>query len=183
MARLYTRSGDGGRTRLADGSAVPKDDVRVEACGTLDELNAHIGVARSLLEHSDMDRFLAGVQSTIMELTAGIANPVDAGAGLAEGKIRALEEETDKADGCCPPLRSFVLPAGSSAACALQVARAVCRRAERAIVRLGTEGELPKNTLPFINRLSDLLFAYARWANVRAGAAEELWETPGKAAH
>ena len=183
MARLYTRSGDRGRTRLADGSSVPKDHVRVEACGALDELNAQIGVARSLLEHNDMGRFLAGVQSTIIELTSGIANPVDSGAGLTEGKIRELEEETDRADGCCPPLRSFVLPAGSPAACALQVARAVCRRAERAIVRLGTEAGLPKNALPFVNRLSDLLFAYARWANVRAGAVEELPQIPGKAAH
>lgn len=176
MARLYTRSGDAGTSRLPDGTAVAKSHWRLEVCGELDELSAQIGTARASAPDAQMNGFLATVQGLLLRISAQFADPLRLESGVSEADLRGVEAEIDRADGLCPRLRSFLLPAGCPSACAMHVARTVCRRVERVIVAGADDHGLPRNALPFVNRLSDLLFAYARLCNVLEGAREEEWQ-------
>jgi cob(I)alamin adenosyltransferase len=185
LNRIYTRTGDAGRTRLATGAPVAKFDPRVSAYGEVDETNACIGLAR-LHTGSDplLDAMMARIQNDLFDLGADLATPDQAEkAGPAlrilDGQVERLEREIDQLNAQLTPLTSFVLPGGSPAAAALHLARAVCRRAERAAVRLAAiEGEsVGQPALKYLNRLSDLLFVAARWANAR-GADDVQW-TPG----
>ena len=185
LNRIYTRTGDGGATRLATGEEVSKTDARVEAYGDVDETNATLGLARL---HADgaLDGLLERIQNDLFDLGADLATPERPGKPLAfealritQGQVDRLEREIDAMNDELSPLTSFVLPAGSPAATHLHLARTVCRRAERRAVALSAfPGEaVSPAALKYLNRLSDLLFVAARWANDR-GAADVLWR-PG----
>ncbi|HXQ12533.1 MAG TPA: cob(I)yrinic acid a,c-diamide adenosyltransferase [Caulobacteraceae bacterium] len=182
LNRIYTRTGDGGKTRLATGEPVPKTHPRVEAYGGVDELNALIGVARThLSDAGEMDAMLARVQNDLFDLGADLATPERPREDLRilESQVGRLEAEIDALNAQLAPLTSFVLPGGSPAAAALHVARTVCRRAERVTIGLAeAEGEsVSAPALKYLNRLSDLLFVAARFANDR-GEQDVLWR-PG----
>lgn len=173
MARLYTRSGDRGETGLADRTRVRKDDARIRALGSLDECNAQLGLLLAQLTpgQADLCRLLAPVQHHLFELGAGVAG---AEMSLAADDVAALESAIDDLCARLPPLRRFVLPGGDPLAAQAQVARAVCRRAERDLVAAAA-AETPDLGVRYLNRLSDLLFAVARTLAVRAGG-EVFWE-------
>jgi cob(I)alamin adenosyltransferase len=182
LNRIYTRSGDAGRTRLATGETVSKADLRVEAYGAVDETNACIGLAR-LHAEPGLDATLGRIQNELFDLGADLATPAkpDEAEGQAlrvsEAQVTRLEQEIDAMNGALPPLTSFILPAGTPAAAMLHLARTVCRRAERCAVRLSEAGEpVSAPALKYLNRLSDLLFVAARFANDR-GAAEVFWRS------
>jgi cob(I)alamin adenosyltransferase len=186
LNRIYTRTGDGGSTRLATGAPVSKASLRVEAYGGVDETNATIGVAR---QHTGadavLDAMLERIQNDLFDLGADLATPEQHGKPeweplrILDGQVERLEQEIDLLNGEMTPLTSFVLPAGAPAAAALHVARTVCRRAERTCVALSEmEGEIVgKPAIKYLNRLSDLLFVAARWSNDK-GKADVLWK-PG----
>ena len=182
LNRIYTRTGDAGSTRLATGQAVSKSDLRVEAYGAVDETNACVGLARThLSEDPVFDALLARIQNELFDLGADLATPPkpDEGPGSAlrivDSQVARLESEIDTLNADLPELKSFILPAGAPAAAALHLARTVCRRAEREAVRLVEAGEpVSGPAMRYLNRLSDLLFVAARWANGR-GADEVFW--------
>jgi cob(I)alamin adenosyltransferase len=182
LNRIYTRTGDAGLTRLASGQPVSKADGRVEAYGAVDETNACLGLCRlHTAGDAILDPILARAQNDLFDLGADLATPGDAPSSLRilESQVTRLEREIDQLNGELAPLTSFVLPGGSPAAAALHLARTVCRRAEREVVRLAAvEGErVEAPALKYLNRLSDLLFVASRWANGK-GAGDVLW-TPG----
>jgi cob(I)alamin adenosyltransferase len=182
LNRIYTRTGDGGRTRLVTGAPVSKADPRVEAYGGVDETNACVGLVR-LHTAGDpvLDPMLARIQNDLFDLGADLATPGDSPGALRviEAQVDRLEAEIDQLNAELAPLTSFVLPGGSAAAAALHLARTVCRRAERAMVLLAANPDeiVGPPALKYINRLSDLLFVACRWANGK-GAGDVLW-TPG----
>jgi cob(I)alamin adenosyltransferase len=180
--KIYTKTGDAGSTGLFGGGRVPKDDPRVDAYGDVDELNAVIGAARAAEPMPRIDEILVSVQRDLFAIGALLATPDRAKmaqhlekARIDDTRIGDLERAIDDADSELEPLRSFILPGGSPKAAALHVARTVCRRAERHVVRLQHEVELPPLAVIYLNRLSDLLFTLARLANRRAGAGEVTW--------
>lgn len=186
LNRIYTRTGDGGSTRLASGEPVSKADLRVEAYGGVDETNAVIGLARlHTAGDSLLDAVLARVQNDLFDLGADLATP-DRGKSLDWEPLRILQSQVDRLEGeidqinaRLSPLTSFVLPGGTPAAAFLHQARTVCRRAERVCVALAAQAGEPVGgpALKYLNRLSDLLFVAARRAN-DDGAGDVLW-TPG----
>jgi cob(I)alamin adenosyltransferase len=186
LNRIYTRTGDDGSTRLATGQKVSKAALRVEAYGAVDETNACLGLARlHTAADATLDPMLARVQNELFDLGADLATPArsdDAEAfvlRILDSQVKRLEDEIDELNGALPPLASFVLPGGAPAAAALHLARTVCRRAEREAVRLAEAGEpVSGPALRYLNRLSDLLFVAARFANDR-GAAEVFWTSGG----
>ncbi len=180
--RIYTKTGDDGSTGLFGGGRVPKDHARVEAYGDIDELNAVIGQARSIDPMPRIDEILAPVQRDLFSIGALLATPHPEKmreqlekARLTDARIRQLEQAIDDAETELEPLRAFILPGGTPKASALHVARTVCRRAERAIIRMQASDEVPQIVVVYVNRLSDLLFVLARVANRRAGAGEVTW--------
>lgn len=186
LNRIYTRTGDGGSTRLATGAPVSKASLRVEAYGGVDETNAAVGMARQhTAPDATLDAILERIQNDLFDLGADLATPEQHGKPeweplrILDSQVERLEQEIDLLNGEMEALTSFVLPAGSAAAAALHVARTVCRRAERTCVALsGMEGEVVgKPAIKYLNRLSDLLFVAARWSNDK-GRADILWK-PG----
>lgn len=182
LNRIYTRAGDAGQTRLATGQRVSKAGLRVEAYGAVDETNACLGLAR-LHTAGDFDAMLARLQNELFDLGADLSTPPkpDEAEGsvlrMSDAQVTRLEGEIDQLNGSLPDLTSFILPGGTPAAAALHLARTVCRRAERAAVRLMEAGEpVSGPALRYLNRLSDLLFAAARFAN-DGGAAEVFWKS------
>jgi cob(I)alamin adenosyltransferase len=180
--KIYTRTGDEGETGLFGGGRVPKDHPRVAAYGDVDELNSAIGVARATPPLEDFDPLLESVQRDLFSIGGYLATPDPAKvakalekAELAEGRVAEFERVMDAADDELPPLRAFVLPAGTPKAATLHLARTVCRRAERSVVHLAHESEVPGLFLVYLNRLSDLLFTLARLANHRAGRSDVTW--------
>lgn len=178
--KLYTGVGDRGSTALFDGATVPKDDPRVAVYGDVDELNAAVGLARAAGLPADLDEMAAAVQRDLFAIGARLADPRSrisdrvTKARIGREDVERLERWIDGVDGALPPLRSFILPGGGPPGAALHQARAVCRRAERAIVGLDVDAVEPE-LLRYVNRLSDLLFALARAVNHRSGAAEVEW--------
>ena len=180
--KIYTRTGDAGDTGLFGGGRVPKDDDRVEAYGDVDELNAAIGLARALESMPRVDEVLVAVQRDLFGLGALLATPdLDrmrqqlAKARVDEGRITELERAIDDGERELEPLRAFIVPGGTPKAAALHVARTVCRRAERRVVHLARDVEIPPLVVIYLNRLSDLLFVLARVASRRGGAGEVTW--------
>lgn len=180
--KIYTRTGDDGRTGLFGGGRVSKDDSRVEAYGDVDELNAFIGAARSAEIMPRIDEILAGVQRDLFAIGALLATPHPEKhkeqlekARISDGRIAQIEQAIDDGEGELDVLKAFVLPGGTTKASALHVARTVCRRAERAVIRLQHASQVPQVVIVYLNRLSDLLFVLARVANRRAGAGEVTW--------
>jgi cob(I)alamin adenosyltransferase len=180
LTRIYTRGGDAGETSLGDGARVSKLDGRIQAFGTVDELNASIGVVLAGDVPDELRPVLERVQNELFDVGADLS--VDA---RVEGRLRVeqsmvdrLEEDCDRFNAALPELKSFVLPGGTSAAAGIHVARTVCRRAERETLRAATETELGPLVAVYLNRLSDLLFILARSANAIAQHDEPLWK-PG----
>ena len=179
LTRIYTRGGDRGETSLGDGSRVSKLDCRIGAFGTVDELNAHLGIALAGELPEAFRPLLERVQNELFDVGADLAVPYGIGDGrlrVEQGQIDGLEQACDRFNAELPELRSFVLPGGTAAAARLHVARTVCRRAEREALLAAQELELNPLVLVYLNRLSDLLFILARAAN--AGRDEPLWK-PG----
>ena len=181
--RIYTRTGDTGETGLIGGQRVPNDDPRVEAYGTVDELNAVLGVARCYLaELPDLDALLERFQSELFDIGAELASPPERATqfqSLEERHIAAIEEAIDRLEEELPPLRQFILPGGTPASAYLHLARTVCRRAERRVVHLSRVSTVNAAIIKYLNRLSDLLFVMARVANHRAGVEDVKWGEPG----
>lgn len=175
--KIYTRGGDRGETSLLGGDRVPKHAPRIEAYGTVDELNAAIGVARAT-SRTALDAELERIQSDLFVLGAMLAAPglSDRFPGVATSRVTELEEAIDHLEKDLPPLTAFVLPGGSLAAAQLHVARTVCRRAERLIVALAEGSEVIDRAITYVNRLSDWLFVASRWANHDAGVADVPWK-------
>ncbi len=179
--KIYTRRGDTGQTDLLGGPRVPKDDVRVESYGAVDELNASLGVCHASTQHADVRELLERIQGELFDLGAYLASP-DADrrsrSGIAEPgaeAIESLEHHIDAFEQELEPLKRFVLPGGTLAAAAFHVARTGCRRAERCAVALDHADPLEENALRYLNRLSDLLFVLARLENRRAGRPDIEW--------
>lgn len=180
--KIYTKTGDAGDTGLFGGGRVPKSHPRVEAYGDVDELNATIGVVRATDEDAEIDAFLLHVQVDLFSIGALLATPDRdkmrahlEKARIDDARIAELERAIDAADTQLEPLRAFILPAGSPKAAALHVARTVCRRAERRVVEIAGEMEIPTLVVVYLNRLSDVLFTFARLANKRASVEETTW--------
>ncbi|RMG45307.1 MAG: cob(I)yrinic acid a,c-diamide adenosyltransferase [Acidobacteria bacterium] len=180
LTRIYTRTGDDGSTALGTGERVPKDDPQVEAYGTIDELNAAIGLALAQRPAEAVATELRRIQSELLNLGAVLSTlggKGGAGPAIADAHVDALEAACDRLNAELGPLRNFILPGGTPAAAALHVARTVCRRAERAIVSLSRQVAVPDVALRYVNRLSDLLFIMARYENRERGVADVLWDT------
>ncbi len=184
LNRIYTRSGDAGSTRLAGGQTVPKDARRIEAYGTVDELNAFVGAACLSAEAepalATLARTLRRVQHELFNLGSILATlPEDVHpnqARITDADVAQLEREIDLANADLEPLRSFVLPGGTRANCDLHIARTVCRRAERLLIAAAREEQVPSEAVRYLNRLSDALFVWSRWANHALGVPEVLWQ-------
>jgi cob(I)alamin adenosyltransferase len=177
--KIYTKHGDRGETSLFGGKRLSKDSLRIEAYGSVDELNSILGVVRSLKPHRELDSLLEQVQNELFVLGADLATPRTSSSKkvqrLQEQSVLQLEEHIDALDETLSPLRSFILPGGSPVAAKLHVARTVCRRAERLVVRLGKKEKIGGLPVKYLNRLSDLLFVLARYANKLDGAVETPW--------
>jgi cob(I)alamin adenosyltransferase len=181
--KLYTKTGDDGTTGLFGGARVHKASARVDAYGTVDETNATIGLARSTGLAPEVDAVLAKVQEDLFVLGAELACVPGREAKLnmpllADADVERLEHAIDDADAAAPPLKTFVLPGGAPQAASLHLARTVCRRAERAVLAID-DGPARRQPAIYLNRLSDLLFALARSANVTAGVADVPWHPRG----
>jgi cob(I)alamin adenosyltransferase len=176
--RIYTRKGDSGETDLLGGIRVPKDHVRINAYGNVDELNAQLGLFRAVIEEATIDSLLAEIQTRLFEAGAELAGPDRTGATgrtIRSEDVDSLEKAIDRLESALPPLTHFVLPGGTDAACHAHVARCVCRRAERSVVRLLRSEPSETVVLRYLNRLSDLLFVLSRWANQQAGVPDVTW--------
>ena len=176
LTTITTKGGDGGETSLADGQRLPKDDARIEAIGTVDELNACIGLLRTEIEPGDIiNRLLEEVQQQLFDLGGELALP---GSQRLKGEyVAMLEEAQSVLNDALPPLRNFVLPGGNRSAATAHLARTVCRRAERACVALMATDAENTPAVIYLNRLSDLLFALARLANQHAGVPDVPWKS------
>ncbi len=178
--KIYTKTGDTGETSLLGGSRVPKDHLRVAAYGEVDETNAGLGAVRAAAGGS-LGRVVHSLQKDLFAIGAQLADPTGEVAGrrdkaaLTPAHVRRLERRIDRCEALLPPLRAFVLPGGTPTAALLHQARTVCRRAERAVVSLAREAAVDPLVVPYLNRLSDLLFVLARLENHRKGLVEERW--------
>jgi cob(I)alamin adenosyltransferase len=189
-SQIYTRQGDAGLTCLGDGTRLPKNAVRVEAYGEVDETNAWISTARSHLAHPAdrlLEQSLEFLQHRLYNCSCHLATPLaaagasrgapsSAGPSISEADLAYLERTIDAFEEATGPLRVFVLPGGTPGASLLHVARTVCRRAERRVVALGLEEPLDPLVLRFLNRSSDFLFAAARYANTLGKVGDEAWD-------
>ena len=182
--RVYTRTGDDGQTGLFGGPRVPKDDPRLEAYGTVDELNSVLGIAAAVAGHADMLAWLQVIQSDLFDIGGELATP-DIEERIAKGQtvgprvddedVTKLEGWVDTLDNEIEPLQRFILPGGTPAAGHFHHARTVCRRAERRVLTLARETPVAPPVIRYLNRLSDLLFTMARVCNARAGVEEPQW--------
>ncbi|HTK82208.1 MAG TPA: cob(I)yrinic acid a,c-diamide adenosyltransferase [Bacteroidota bacterium] len=177
--KIYTKTGDKGETSLFGGKRVPKDTLRIEAYGTVDELNSILGVCRSTNAASEVDAILNELQHDLFVLGADLATPKDGKevTRISADDISRLERHIDDIEKKLIPLQSFILPGGNRSASMMHFARTISRRAERLVVRLQREepiGELP---VIYLNRLSDLLFVVARWINALGNTPETKWQS------
>jgi cob(I)alamin adenosyltransferase len=182
LNRIYTKTGDQGQTHLAGGQRVSKDSARIECYGTVDELNAFVGMAAISASEfvPALEPILRRVQHELFNLGSILATkPEDVHpkqARVTAAEVRQLEIEIDRMNEDLAPLRSFVLPGGTRLNTELHACRTICRRAERLAVSLAREEEIPVETIQYLNRLSDALFVWSRWVNHMLGVAEVLWE-------
>lgn len=174
LTRIYTRTGDGGTTGLADGSRVAKDSLRIEAIGAVDELNSVLGVLLAEGIPEEMRNCLTGVQHDLFDLGGELSRPGHT--IISTAHVVRLEASLDRYNATLPPLADFVLPGGSRPSALAHVARAVCRRAERRLVALSSGESVAAAGPQYLNRLSDLLFVVARVLNREAGRPDVLWQ-------
>lgn len=176
--KVYTKTGDAGTTGILGGTRLPKDHARIEAYGCVDELNAHLGLLRDLVG-KDADALLVPIQTDLFTLGSHLAaDPEKNKMALPEvpvSRIEALEQAIDEMDESLPPLKNFILPGGHQAVSECHVARCVCRRAERATIALSHASYVQQEIMVYLNRLSDLLFVYARKLTYDLGAKETPW--------
>lgn len=179
-SRLYTRTGDDGTTSLAGGTRAPKDSARLEAYGTLDELNSWLGLLAAATAMPDNRRtMLRRIQNTLFDIGAELATEPESEwqpRPLPDTEVERLEGYIDEIDGSLPPLRRFVLPGGTPDSARANIARTVARRAERRIIALGRTAQVNPAIICYVNRLSDLLFALAREININTGTDEIFWQ-------
>lgn len=188
ITKVYTRTGDKGETALVGGKRVPKDSARIDAYGTIDELNSVLGLARALNEeklnaasaHQFLDRVLRQIQDELFDLGSELATPHDFSYDgmyrVGQNEVKKLEAIIDECQKDLEPLKSFILPGGGRIAAYLHQSRTVCRRAEREILRLSRAEPLGEWPLKYVNRLSDLLFVLSRWIGKQTGEPEYLWQ-------
>jgi cob(I)alamin adenosyltransferase len=174
LSRIYTRTGDDGTTGLGDGTRVPKDSERVIAYGTIDELNSIIGMLLAESVPDEISRVLSEVQHHLFDLGGELCIPGHQ--AINAQHITWLEHVLDRLNEDLPPLKDFILPGGSRSAATCHLARTVCRRAERCTLTLSKREEIPPFSVPYLNRLSDLLFVIARVIAMSAGGSEVLWQ-------
>lgn len=178
--KIYTKTGDDGTTGLFGGERIQKDALRIESYGTVDELNATLGLAASFSADQEIKGILNGIQNDLFAIGADLATPLH----VISMRIRRtdatmtkrLEDTIDGIDPQLKPLTHFILPGGSKVAAMLHVARNVCRRGERLVVRLSRSEEITREVILYLNRLSDLLFVLARWSNQKEGVSEIPWK-------
>jgi cob(I)alamin adenosyltransferase len=179
LMKIYTKTGDAGETGLFGGGRAPKDDLRIEAYGTVDELNAFLGLAVRHCTSADLKSRLERVQGELFQVGADLATPLDAKTDyitrLDEAPIQRLESEIDEWEAVLPALTSFILPGGSQPGAVLHIARTVCRRAERRAVALARAETINPHIIRYLNRLSDWLFVLARMVNFRQNTPETPW--------
>jgi cob(I)alamin adenosyltransferase len=173
LSKIYTRTGDDGTTGLGDGTRVSKDSPRVEAYGTVDELNSVIGLLLTHTLPEEIHECLVGVQHRLFDLGGELCLPGHT--AIKQHHVNELEQVLDDLNANLSPLKDFILPGGSAAAAVCHVARTVCRRAERRIISLGKQEQISELIVQYVNRLSDLLFVIARTLNVQAGRQDVLW--------
>lgn len=190
ITKVYTKTGDNGTTSLVGGIRIGKADIRLEAYGTVDELNSHLGLLAALLPaddnnlpDSDDRRTIEQIQSILFNVGTHLATdlsqtPLYPSARLPEGATKQLEEEIDRTLSLLPEAQGFVLPGGTPAAAQAHVCRTVCRRAERRVVALAAEAEVRLEIQTYLNRLSDYLFVLAKKLNFIAGESEKMWHNP-----
>ena len=189
ITRVYTRTGDKGDTGLVGGKRVPKDSPRIEAYGTIDELNSIVGLARAFNEeklnddgdaHRFLDTVLRQIQDELFDLGSELATPPDffqeGMYRIGEVEVKKIEQLIDECQKDLEPLKSFVLPGGGRIGAYLHQCRTVCRRAEREILRLSRAEELSEWPIKYVNRLSDLFFVLSRWISKKTGEGEYLWQ-------
>jgi cob(I)alamin adenosyltransferase len=188
ITRVYTRTGDKGETGLVGGKRVPKDSQRIEAYGTIDELNSVVGLARTFNDekinvseaHRFLDVILRQIQDELFDLGSELATPPDffqeGMYRVGEREVKKIEQLIDECQKELEPLKSFVLPGGGKIGAYLHQCRTVCRRAEREILRLSRVEELSEWPLKYVNRLSDLFFVLSRWISKQTGEGEYLWQ-------
>ncbi|MBI4516556.1 MAG: cob(I)yrinic acid a,c-diamide adenosyltransferase [Deltaproteobacteria bacterium] len=187
ITRVYTRGGDRGQTALVGGQRVAKDHPRIEAYGAIDELNAVLGVVRAFNSEgavtparAEIETLLKRIQEQLFDLGGELATPPQAAHEdmyrVGASDVAALEADIDRLQQGLAPLDSFILPGGGKVAAFLHQARTVCRRAERDVLRLSREEPIGDFVLPWINRLSDLLFVLSRWVSQQCGEPEFLWQ-------
>jgi cob(I)alamin adenosyltransferase len=177
--KIYTRTGDAGLTGLYGGGRVRKNDLRIAAYGAIDELNAQLGVCRTAELPPALDEPLVRLQHEMFALGAELSSPDDAAPGsilIDDADVAAAEQAIDWFEQHLQPLKTFILPGGTPASAALHVARAVCRRAERDVCALAEAAPVRTAVLQYLNRVGDLLFVLARYANHAVSAADVLWE-------
>ena len=179
---VYTRTGDKGTTSLIGGTRVPKYDIRLEAYGTIDELNSHIGLLISFMKNKEDIQFLRGVQHKLFDVGSHLATDQEKTtlhktSIMSLDEVKELEQYIDKMDENLPGLRSFVLPGGTSASSVAQICRTICRRGERRILELAEKTTIAVELIAYINRLSDFFFVLARKLNLEEGQEEIYWNT------
>lgn len=179
--KIYTKTGDDGTTSLIGGTKVPKSHFRIEAYGTVDELNSYMGLCRDLLSDPDSLRLLAEIQDRLFTIGSSLACDAEKEPGMAlpdliEDDVRLLEKEIDRMTDLLPVMKHFILPGGAVAVSQLHVARCICRRAERCSVRMQYEGiAINELVVKYLNRLSDYLFVLARYTGQQMKAQETIW--------
>lgn len=179
--KIYTKFGDSGETALYGGTRIPKDALQIEAIGTVDELNAYIGYAQTLIDDTDLSQLMERIQNHLFDVGADLATPAthtkSADIRISADFTSEMETAIDALSDELPPLTNFILPGGCNAGAVLHVARAVCRRSERCVVRLTREVDVNPEILRSLNRLSDLLFVLARVVNHRSQMPEPIWKS------
>ena len=181
--KIYTRTGDDGTTGLLGKSRVPKHDARVEAYGSVDELNSVLGVVHALDAQHLFGELVPGLQASLFQVGAELATADPSMLAkltrISDDDVVAIEREIDRLEADLPPLTRFVLPGGTTLAAVLHHARTVCRRAERRVTALAAQEDVGPRLVRWLNRVADLLFVMARWANFRAGIPDRTWAGGG----
>ena len=183
--KIYTKKGDKGQTDLSGGGRVDKNSLRIEVCGTVDELNSVVGVARSFTDVETVYTYIEKIQNDLFMLGSDITTPLMVGEKdtlmirIGQDHIDWLESKIDELSSEIPQLQNFILPGGGKASAFLQLSRTVCRRAERWAVALGHQEDIGEFALPYLNRLSDFLFVLARYVNAKEGIDESNWRIKG----
>jgi cob(I)alamin adenosyltransferase len=180
LTKIYTRTGDKGKTRLANGVEVSKDSLRVSAYGDVDELNSILGLVVTEKPDDRVVSVLSTIQHTLFDLGGELASEGMIEGLVTQAHVTALETHIDQMNSELPPLEEFILPGGSKSASMLHLARTVCRRAERSIITLDKSEKVAAEIIQYMNRLSDLFFVMARHENHRSGNQEVYWKNPRK---